>query len=1115
MAEPAKKLEDDSLPGNADSPTPYTNGDEGQGSNQTNDPSEGLVDAESSPRAKSDEGQGDTDPEEKEYNRLRGVVGDKWQSAKHADGDSFWREGKNSKGILGKIRQRRRNMIALGVGGAVLIAAIIGLFGFLNVFKLDHILQNIDAQSFARLNGVEDRRSFYWMRAYMIARMGEIETPGDSAHPEERRNIFFRAEKVGDSPFENWFKTMRTSNFEQDVFEKNGIKFTSVAVPNENGLGYRIRPGLITLNDTPIRINPTGIDYDKIASGNVAEINKFQQGFDAEVFDSNKSARQEIKKVVQDNTRFYQLMKRRMLRKSIQDMTGVKSWRFFETTRDKFDEKKIDIRNKILAKSIPENTASGKFMRCLFGISDCRKSDDINDPQNKASTTEITSTDKPGADEVTTKDASGKPTKEKFDPNEIFSKILGKAGVSTLFSAANVAGTMDMLAKIDANIHNGSLSKMVTVARGTQAVGLYTTFEIARDQMRSGQLTSAETNQFMQVIGNASSSEGWSAFMNNDVPAPKVASSSVIGGVGQWLAKPAYADSSDPSDGSTRSKFCSQEHQAWVQRPENKAAANQEYQYICADKQIGGKNGGDLLEKSYDTSIGIVVHPIANVINGADGVPILGDIFKGLVSISSFFGKISSSIVSGIAKIAGVDDDIAKFGSWIGKQIAGFMGAGPIMNGQEPAGQYTNWIVQGASYAAESTARQRGAIPTTPASANAALMAVNDMNSDESSSLYDKYFAINSPHSQISKILFSVSEQPNNIGSLALSGLGSVFRNFGTLLSSPLGGHAKAETNSDHYKPAAIAGIQTYDFPAQCLDADPLLPSQPKDGTNIQTVLGKDKVPDSDLTWDLVDNSDDFYSYVYDKIGDNPDADEIAKKIYNCNLLDTSVRGGLGALHGYTKDDGYQENAIPADTSTITSGDTSSVGVVGNIGDSSDSLSCAPGTDDLGVANSLYDDTSITKSPGKLKIRLCQIPLIAGQGNDPSGNATSGGAVVNSRVSGAWQALAEQAKADGLKLQANSSFRLANSCGGTGDGSACARPGKSPHQLGVAIDFGNGLYGNKGSSTTSCSGRARLPGNTVWKWLDDNAEKYGIKQYTYEAWHWDLLPLANRCGKGR
>lgn len=185
--------------------------------------------------------------------------------------------------------------------------------------------------------------------------------------------------------------------------------------------------------------------------------------------------------------------------------------------------------------------------------------------------------------------------------------------------------------------------------------------------------------------------------------------------------------------------------------------------------------------------------------------------------------------------------------------------------------------------------------------------------------------------------------------------------------------------------------------------------------------------------------------------------------------------------------------------------------IVGDIGQSSDSVACAADTKDLGIVTSRYNGQYKTSS-GPLLIRLCQVSSIPGSGDNVSGATIGGGAVVNSRVAGAWQALGKKAKASGLSLSSTSSFRLEDSCGGEGDGTACAKPGTSLHQMGIAIDFAG--MGTKGSSTTSCSGRARELGNPTWQWLYKNAESFGFKQYTYESWHWDSLKAANRCGFG-
>lgn len=194
------------------------------------------------------------------------------------------------------------------------------------------------------------------------------------------------------------------------------------------------------------------------------------------------------------------------------------------------------------------------------------------------------------------------------------------------------------------------------------------------------------------------------------------------------------------------------------------------------------------------------------------------------------------------------------------------------------------------------------------------------------------------------------------------------------------------------------------------------------------------------------------------------------------------------------------------DGSTSSAPNTSGTGTVGDIGESSDDVPCAEGSNDLGNVESRYTGTLRKDNP--LIIKLCQVPDVGGRGNNTSGSNVEGGIVVNSRVSGAWVALGRASKTANVELT-GSSFRLADSCGGGGDGGLCARPGTSMHQLAIAVDFSD--MGSSGGSTTSCSGRQGAPGDARWQWLFTNAQNFGIKQYSYEPWHWDTNPGANRC----
>jgi len=68
------------------------------------------------------------------------------------------------------------------------------------------------------------------------------------------------------------------------------------------------------------------------------------------------------------------------------------------------------------------------------------------------------------------------------------------------------------------------------------------------------------------------------------------------------------------------------------------------------------------------------------------------------------------------------------------------------------------------------------------------------------------------------------------------------------------------------------------------------------------------------------------------------------------------------------------------------------------------------------------------------------------------------------------------------------------------------RAWNSPHQCGLAIDFSN-------NRLTPSTKRISIPdqeSSVGFKWLQENAHKFGINPYEKEPWHWEcVVPRAN------
>jgi hypothetical protein len=245
--------------------------------------------------------------------------------------------------------------------------------------------------------------------------------------------------------------------------------------------------------------------------------------------------------------------------------------------------------------------------------------------------------------------------------------------------------------------------------------------------------------------------------------------------------------------------------------------------------------------------------------------------------------------------------------------------------------------------------------------------------------------------------------------------------------------------------------------------------------------------------------------------------DAIQKKAFGINISDLANKYHIYLYTNGIVDLMVQLSSNEKDDSIYanSTGDSSPAGVntggiVGDIGLNSDSIPCPTGTEDVGVVEGVYTG-SAKKEPGPLKVRLCRVSSIPGTAQDAQGNSNTNGAVFNSRVAGAFQALGEKAKADGIPIVSSSSFRAKQPCAA---GFGCAPQGSSFHQLGVAIDIGV-IYNSVGGSPKSASGCGdRQTSNTrEWQWMRENAESFGIKQLNIEAWHWEATGRSNTCGK--
>lgn len=846
------------------------------------------------------------------------------------DGKSKFK-GAKGQGIRGLLK-RKKFLAGAAVGVVGVGLATFSIFSFLGLFKLDHILQNMDARTFSRFNAAFSGRSDKYLRAYLKLRMSEIEGSANND------TLFFRAYNVDtNNPIRDWYRTLRTGKFEQELYQKQGIIITSVALQNPDG-SVTLRPGKLTARGSPdvsfADIAKYGDIIDDATNGDLTAINKFGDDlgkfFDVEIFDSDKAARKAIKTDVRENTHFFQVVKRRHVRKDIQNMTGIRSWRFFETTANKIADSKLALQQKIIRKIVPDNKA-GEFLKCILGAGPCSSSIDPENPENQLggilngevvagdtdpdpvvvdeNGTQGTATD-PNGNQVpsTTGEFGAGATAGELEnsiENSAKSEIASEAekvGLSPLearfgelvksFIGGNLFtkaySWLKKIAKIHNNLKTGKFSKMVYNARVLQLAAIYATYAISRDQSHTGQLTATEYNNLMGTIDNYQRSEGWVDMENADNGTVSALSAS------------------DTPTNLDRSKYCK------LQTEEEKK--QNAIQYFC---NRPGDSRASAIEDAYKNSaIYDIVDPIAQVINATTS-GIAGVFGKALDLFNGLQDKIVGPVLNAVLKIGGLGDKLASLTVYAMTKFAEFLGAGAFFDGtQAGAG---NYIFAGSAVSAESATRDSGGVASTPLSYRYSTKLAQQARAEEKSqeSLYERYASLKNPDSLLAKTAFaaanfSFSEKFTGF----LHGVADLPNTFASILHGSL---FAADTDITNFSAADWAGIQKYDIAQACVDLDPLdqqyvahavgvMIDSPKKDEAQQVV---DKILPQ-LTFDNERDGAKFWKLVYDTIGQREDKDEIATAIYNCAILDARVQGGLGYLSGFTNDTGLNGAPLPA-----------------------------------------------------------------------------------------------------------------------------------------------------------------------------------------------------------
>ncbi len=765
----------------------------------------------------------------------------------------------NIRNLFSNASRKRKTILAIAGGG--MIGSIIALFGMFSSLNIDMFLKNIEAKTFVRFQVDMEGRSSKWVNAYISLRLMEVDDSGLA--PEDRDNMIFRSNRVDtNSPTTDWYRTLRASKFEQEVFEKHGIKFASAAYRDGNQIKFR--PAIVSINDEQIKFELTPAEQAAIGDAvdnNNLDINKFNGRLgdfvDVQVMNNDKEGRKAIKKIVNENTKPWQFAKRYYTRKAIQNMTGIRDWRFFEKTRDKWHDAKVSALSKAIKKSMPESTKSGKFIQCLFAIlpsSECSSSTDPNDPSNHSDL------------EGTADDISGDSDSDEGDSKSkgFTSKILNNV-VTKFASAAGALDTINTLTNIDKQVKNGAASKGVYSMRNAQAIAAFTSFAaIPASQYHTGELSAEEYNEFMQIFSYAGTSEGWNKVIVNSSNSGAVSAES-------------FTPAKDKED------YCSDKHQEMLKLKENKPEAEKEYHYLCDSQKVGASTNAKTFESAWQNSVGYVLGPLGSALDNT-GAGWLLDKFN------SVLGAVTGPIVNGALKGLGLSDNIEDIVGWAVGKVARFAGAVPAIDESSPGGVILNQVIQGGAGAAEASSRLAGGALATETSMreNQVRIAQYMQDKEQNMSTFDRYLSLDNTDSVLASAITANATQSRS--NMFMRTFSSVWK---TPFSIATNRKVKAATTTGR-EAANFGGIKMYDIPAECTDSNPLNSIEKDSLPKMTNADELGLIDSSELTWELMTSSSDFYGKLY---ADNPDAGDTIETVYNCVIFDSMAQGATAGKY--------------------------------------------------------------------------------------------------------------------------------------------------------------------------------------------------------------------------
>lgn len=781
-------------------------------------------------------------------------------------------------------------------------------------------------------------------------------------------------------------------------------------------------------------------------------------------------ARSLIRTFARDEVKSRNVFKRFFTRRIMYKYYGIGKWKPFEKTRDrvsnKLKEKRTAFKKAIINQTVGRvSDRASIYLGCMADSNSsksCRKQLKKPDPKTPGAL----SSDN-GANDVNSelsKESSGSSDGKKSRSKKL-TEIIQKHSVKKLLSAAAGIGIIDLLANMYTSLDSGVLNQVIYDKNAQQYVAFAAPLLSAADQVKAGGFGGTDFDyEDVQVAHE---------ILGNFAESPVYRAGGGAGGsVSAQSTGAIWRDcNNDDSDG----------NETRLEPGET----------VCPNKRLMVNKTEFTEHAAWDT-----LRPVVDGYNASVGkiVGAVNSFVSGILDTLKINDAISWAMDElGIASLA--ESAFSTLLNWV---------AGPVLTGAEEDGDAYDAMFAAVSVLQSEAGGGAGAnkedtigggpLSTEQAHQIATIQQEEYAKELANKSFFDRYISPNTPESLLGRLAVIMPSPYSQSGQLFMSLLKSplAFARLATTIVTG-SGRVSAQQDATSFNPFKV--IQ-FGYP---------------DDHEVFTANNGEGMDPDEINQKFACNLPVDERPQNNRFGWVEGIEfEVPLEADPCLLEEATNEIGTRYFTGEVGASSFSDSQTSTPTDSLPTEVNPGGMIIGDPYTDTTNVPCAPGTRDIGFQDA-YVDGQMFRS------RMCSLSNLPSSGQaDNAGRSYStpgadGHAIVNSRVSGAWYQLIEDAKKAGVNLSALSSFRsmphqqyLWNE---NPDTSRVARPGYSSHQAGVAIDFNN-MSGYKPGAT--CSNRASNAG-AGYQWLRENAHKYGFKQYAAEAWHWDALPINNRC----